>query len=169
VGAGHVFTLVDPISGAASGRIAKGLPPAPAGYALLLDLSGHGGYDWASSNGFTDSAGFTEGTARYQYGDVGAKARLEALVPTPGIVWIPYIEATIDQHLGTIDQLNVPAQAGVAVADLIKYSDANTFWGGRIGLSTETRSGLSLGVDGFVSASSDLNIAGGEAFIKLQF
>lgn len=169
VEAGHVFTLADTISGAASERTAKGLPPAPEGYDLRLDLSGHGGYDWASSNGFTDSTGFTSGTSRYQYGDIGAKAKLEALVPAPGILWMPYIEATLDQHLGTIDQLNVPEQAGVTVADLVKYSDANTFWGGRIGLSTRMRAGLSLGVNGFVSASSDLTIVGGEVFIKKQF
>jgi hypothetical protein len=161
VGAGHVFTLVDPISGAASGRIGR--------YALLLDLGGHGGYDSVLSDGSIDSAGFALGTERYQYGDVGAKAKLEAVVPTAGIVWLPYIEATLDQHLGTIDQLNVPEQAGVTVADLVKYSDANTFWGGRIGLSTRMRAGLSLGVNGFVSASSDLTIVGGEVFIKKQF
>jgi hypothetical protein len=170
VEAGHVFTLADTISGAAPGLITKGPAPAPAGgYGLLLDLSGHGGYDSALSDGFTDSTGFTLGTARYEFGDIGAKAKLEALLPTPSILWIPYVEATIDQHLGTIDQLYVPAQGGVAIADLVKYSDANTFFGGRIGLSTEMRSGLSFGVNGFVSASSDLNIVGGQAFAKVQF
>jgi hypothetical protein len=163
---GHVFTLVDTMAAAVPGRVSK----APAGgYGLLLDVSGHGGYSSALSDGFADSTGFILGASRYEYGDIGANARLEALVPTPGILWIPYIEASVDQHLGNIDTLNLPAQTGVTVADTINYSDANTYWGGRIGLSTETRSGLSVGVSGFISESSDLRIVGGQAFIKVQF
>ena len=164
---GHIFTLVDPGIVASRAVVAKA-PPQVSRYGLLLDVSGHVGYFSGLADGFTDSTGFVLGNYTESYGDVGAKAKLEWLIPGAGGVWMPYVAATIDQEFAYHNTWFVPAQGGAA-ADTLIYTEALTYYGGQLGLSVLTRSGWEVGAYGFDTASTTYNIIGGTGYVKLHF
>ena len=166
--AGKVFTLFDMVNGGSSAGIFTKAPtkPASGGYVIGLDLSGNVGYFNSRDGGFTDSAGFTNGAEQMQYGDIGARAKLFAVVPGSNLLWMPYVEATVDQRVGYSHTLAIPNQA-LAAADTLSFNDATTFWGGRLGIDARTRNGWTIGVSGFYNASSDTKIVGGTAFLKI--
>ena len=168
VSVGHVFDLINGLYGVNSSMITKGPPPAPEGYDLRLDVNGHGGYFSATSDPFTDNTGFLVGNGNLRFGDIGADAKLEAVIPGSGFLWKPYIGAGIDQRLGQKDTQNLPAQ-GTNPADTITFFDANTFYSGTIGLDVQLSRTISVGIAGLVSASSDQNIEGGQASIMVRF
>lgn len=143
-------------------------PIQSSGYGLLLDVNAYGGYFSGVTDGFTDSTGFILGNGDMHFGDLGGSAKLEALVPAPGIVWRPYIEATIDQWVGFKDTQFIPAQGGAA-ADTVSIGETTTFVGGRLGISTVTRSGWEFGAYAFDNASADINMAGGTGYVKVHF
>lgn len=155
---GHVFTLWK-----------VGPAAATPAYTIGLDLSGHLGYfnDW--DHGFTDSSGFTFGTERISYGDVGGRARLFAQVASYGLTWRPYIAATIDQRFGFSHTFNLPSQAALPTGDLVTFGQAQTFLGAQLGVDVLTARGWTVGVKGFFAASTDANIAGGSIYLKIPF
>jgi hypothetical protein len=164
---GHVFTLIDPGSATTSAIIAKA-PPKASGFGLLLDMSAYGGYVTGHNDGYTESTGLAMGNFDEHFGQIGGTAKLTAVVPLYGLVWQPFIQGSVEQWLGFRAAQYVPAQAGVA-ADTVFLNEATTFFGGRIGVSTNTRSGWEFGVYGFDMTSSDLNFAGGTGYAKLHF
>jgi hypothetical protein len=164
--AGHVFTLVDALTRPSS---SKGAPPSgDYGYGVLLDLSAHTGLYSSVSDAFVDSSGYAWGDGYSHFGAVGTAARLELLLPRPGILWMPYIQANVDQLFAYRDVQDVIAQGGAA-ADVLYYGDATTFAGGTIGISAQTRPGWSVGISAFYDASADSHIVGGQGFVKVQF
>jgi hypothetical protein len=165
---GRIISLIDPSGGSHGAILTKAVPPAPSGYGLLLDLSAHGGYLSGLSNGFTDSTGFVFGSANVHFGDAGVSAKLQALVPAPGIVWKPYIEGTVDQWIGFKATQFIPAQGGIA-ADTLSLNEATTFIGGRLGVAAVTRSGWEFGAYAFDTESADLNLVGGTGYVKVRF
>jgi hypothetical protein len=145
----------------------KAPPKAAGGNGLALDLSGHIGYAQMSSDGFTDSSGFISGTGKAQQGDVGGRARLIALVPDHGWVWMPYVSGTVDRLFDVSTTFNVPNQAALPGGDVLSMQFAKTFWGSEVGIDITTPIGPIIGVKGFYQASSDTNIAGGAAYVKV--
>jgi hypothetical protein len=166
---GHVFVLLNTVSSDRPSMPTKAPPKAAGGYIVGLDLSGHLGYSNQQSDGFTDSSGFTWGTDRTRYGEVGGSAKLFALIPSNGLLWMPYIAGTVDREFGFSSVLNIPTQAALVGGDVLSLQEAQTFWGTELGISVRGQSGLTFGVNGFYQASTDTNIVGGSAFVKIPF
>jgi hypothetical protein len=165
---GHLFMLANTIT-AARPMVTKA-PVKPAdGYAIGLDLSGHLGYQKSRDGGFTDSTGFIYGTEQVQFGDGGLKAKLVAFVPRNGVVWQPYIAGTVDSQFGFSHTSFIPTQVALAGGDVVSFSQATTSVGAQVGLDVQARNGWIVGVNGFYSRSSDTEIAGGRAFLKIPF
>jgi hypothetical protein len=117
-------------------------PTRPVGGSVLaVDLSGHVGYASGQINGFTDSTGFVFGTDRTQFGDVGAKVKLFAVVPWNGLYWMPYVSGTVDQLFSYSSTLNIPGQAALPGGDVVNLTQAQTFGGGELGLEARTLNG----------------------------
>ncbi|MGC1778927.1 MAG: hypothetical protein WBB34_13340 [Xanthobacteraceae bacterium] len=108
------------------------------------------------------------GNANVHFGDIGVRAKLQALVPAPGVVWEPYIEGTVDQWLGFKATQFIPAQGGLA-ADTVSLDEATTFIGGRLGVAAVMRSGWEAGAYAFDTTSADINIVGGTGYVKMRF
>ncbi len=167
---GHVFMLLDASgSGARSVLPTKASPKPAGGYIVALDLSGHIGYVDNRYDGFTDSSGFVYGTEEARYTDLGGRAKLLAIVPSNGFSWQPYVAGTLDQRLGFSHALIDPAQAALPTGDLVNFQEANTFWGTELGVDARGAGGGTVGVKGFYSASTDTNIIGGAAYVKIPF
>ena len=132
-----------------------------------LDVSGHIGYSDGQINGFTDSTGFVFGAATAKYDDIGARAKLFAVIPNSSFVWMPYVAATLDQEFGFSENVNMPIQAALPNGDLFSVQEAQTFWGAELGLDTQGPNGWTVGVKGFYQASADINYVGGTAYVKI--
>jgi hypothetical protein len=169
ISVGHVFALIDPRAPGSQAMVTKAPPRSAALHdGLLLELSGHGGYVTGMSNGFTESTGFIWGNGNVHYGDLGIKAKLEGVIPTNGVIWLPYIAGTLDQLVGFSNTLNIPTQAAIA-ADTLTFNQATTVWGAEAGVETPLSSGWTIGAKIFDSATSDFNIVGGTGYVKVKF
>jgi hypothetical protein len=166
---GNVFVLLNTTRLPNPMAIPTKAPPKPAvgGYIVGLDLSGHLGYSNYRSDGFTDSSGFVYGTDQARAGDVGARAKLFAGIPNNGLLWVPYVGGTVDQLFSVSNSANFPSQATLVGGDVLSLSEAKTFWGAQGGLDVLGTSGWTVGIMGFYTASSDTNIAGGSAYVRV--
>jgi hypothetical protein len=169
---GHVFMLYNSIAApVAPSRMPLKAPPraADGGYAIGLDLSGHLGYANEVARGFTDTSGFVFGDERVQGGETGLRAKLFAAVPRNGVVWQPYISGSVDWRFDYSHVAYFPTQVALAGGDAVTFADATTFVGAQIGLDVKATNGWIVGVNGFYSHSSDTEIAGGRAFVRIPF
>jgi outer membrane protein with beta-barrel domain len=165
--AGELFPLFNS-TGLKPATIVKAPPKTPGGYAVFLDLSGHYSYRRETQDGFTDSSGFTYGAQQLSYNDLGARARLLAVVPDRGFAWMPFVGATFDHRIGFSDTIDIPAQ-GLTPADRLILSPGNTFWGTELGLELLGRSNVIFGMKAFYEASSDMQTVGGRAYLRIPF
>lgn len=162
---GNVF----PLFGTAApnpAAIVKAPRPATGGYNTFLDLSGHYGYRHERDDGYTDSTGFAYGTEQLSYSDLGARARLIAVIPNYGWSWAPFVGLTVDRQFGFSHTFDIPAQAGLA-ADTYNFAQGNTFWGVEGGLNLLTRGSATFGAKAFYQSSSDTHTTGGSLFVKI--
>jgi hypothetical protein len=164
---GNVLVLLDS-SGSKSSLPTKA-PPRPAGGNIVaLDLSGHIGYGDGWNNGFTDSSGFVFGTSQTQFGDIGGRAKLFAVIPANGLLWMPYVAGTVDQLFGYSNTFTIPDQPALPGGDLLSLTQAQTFWGTELGVSVRG-AGWTGGIKGFYQASADTNAVGGAVYLKIPF
>ena len=169
---GHVFVLFNSIAAVAPPpRMPVKAPPraADGGYAIGLDLSGHLGYSSDVARGFTDTSGFTFGDERVQGGETGLLAKLFAAVPRNGVIWQPYVAGSVDWRFDYSHIASFPTQVALAGGDAVSFSDGTTFVGAQLGLDVRAANGWTVGVNGFYSHSSDTDIAGGRAYVKIPF
>jgi hypothetical protein len=165
---GHIFWLLNTVSQPAASRMTVKAPPRTGdGYAIGLDLSGHLGYQSDVEKGFTDSAGFVFGDERVQGGETGLKAKLFATVQNNGLIWQPYVTGTVDWRFNYSHVANFPGQLALATGDAVTFADATTFVGAKVGLDVKTSYGWIVGVNGFYDHSSDTEIVGGKAYVKI--
>ena len=168
--AGHVFWLLNTMPQPAPSRMAlKAAPKTSDGYAIGLDLSGHIGYHSDVARGFTDSSGFVFGDERVHYGDTGLQAKLLADVQDYGVTWQPYVAGTVDWRFNYSHVANFPGQLALATGDALTFDDATTYVGGKVGLDVKTSNGWIVGANGFYEHSSDTEIIGGKAYVKIPF
>ncbi len=145
-------------------------PPKPiVGSIVALDLSGHIGYAASALDGFTDSTGFTLGGAQAHDADIGARARLLALIPSHDVLWMPFVSATIDQLFDYSNNVNIPVQAALTSGDVVSIQMAKTFAGAELGIEGRSLGGWTFGVKGSYQASADTSIVGGVAYLKIPF
>ena len=163
--AGQLFPLFNTI-GLRPATIVKAPPKTPGGYALFLDLSGHYGFHRETLDGFTDSSGFAFGASQLSYSDLGARARLWAVVPDRGFAWAPFVGVTLDQRIGLSSYIDIPAQ-GATPADRLTLSPSNTFWGTELGLDLLGARDIKFGMKAFYQASADVQTVGGRAYLKI--
>ena len=169
---GHVFMLYNSIAAVEPPpRMSVKAPPraTDGGYAVGIDLSGHLGYASNVAGGFTDTSGFVFGDERTQSGDTGLRAKLVVEIPRNGVVWQPYISGSVDWLFGYSHVAYFPTQAALAGGDAVSFSDATTFVGAQIGLDVKSKNGWTVGVNAFYSHSSDTEVAGGRAYVKIPF
>jgi hypothetical protein len=167
---GHVFWLLNTMSQPTTSRMAVKAPPRTSdGYAIGLDLSGHLGYESDVAKGFTDSAGFVFGDERVQGGETGLKAKLFATVQNNGLIWTPYVTGTVDWRFNYSHISNFPGQAALATGDAVTFADATTFYGAKLGFDVKMTNGWVIGANGFYDRSSDTEIVGGKAYVKIPF
>jgi hypothetical protein len=167
---GHVFWLFNTMSQTPVSRMAVKAPPRTSdGYAIGLDLSGHLGYRSDVARGFTDSAGFVFGNERAQGGETGLEAKLFATVQNYGVIWQPYVAGTVDWRFGYSHIANFPGQAALATGDALTFDDATTFVGAKAGFDVKMSNGWIVGANGFYDHSSDTDIVGGKAYVKIPF
>ncbi len=166
---GKLFPLVNTI-GLNPATMVKAPPATPGGYAVFLDVSGHYAYRQENEDGFTDNTGLVYGTQQLSYSDVGARARLMAVVPDRGFAWVPFVGVTVDRELGLRSTFDIPAQA-VTPADTLIFSPSTTFWGAELGfdLLSSDSGGAKFGMKAFYQASADTRTVGGAAFLKIPF
>lgn len=166
---GNVFMLLNTINLDNNGLLVKAPRRPTSGYVALLDLSGHVGYRNLQTDEFTDSAGFIVGDSKTRFGTVGGRAKLFWLAPGGGLLWQPYVAATLDQLLGFSTALNIPVQPDLPGGDAITGQVAKTFWGAEGGLDVLNGgvSGWRVGAKVFYTANSDINVAGGQAYLKI--
>jgi len=166
---GKVFALAHAVSYGPRVGYTKAPAKPVSAYLIGLDLSAHFGYrdNWANS--FTDSAGFVYGTEQARYGDIGARAKLFALMPGYGVLWKPYVAATVDQLVGLSHTATFPNQVQLAGGDLVTYSQAKTFWGAEGGVDVLNGGvyGWRVGARGFYNSSADTSIAGGSLSLNI--
>lgn len=170
---GNVFALFQSAPPAPAYPV-KALPvkaPAatPTGNDLYLDLSAHVAYQDHRDGGFTDTAGFTTGTQTIQYGAAGARAKLFEQVQANGLVWEPWVAATIDQQFGYSNVLIIPNQPALIGGDTVFTSQAHTYWGGQGGLEVTNAQGWKAGVKGVYMASADTTIVAGNLYVRIPF
>jgi hypothetical protein len=167
---GRVFILWQNGVTQSSGALpTKAAPKSAPGSAVGLDLSGHLGYFDEQTASFTDSSGFVFGTDKTKYGDVGARAKFFVALPHDGLTWEPYVAATVDQQFGFSSVLNIPNQPALIGGDVLSLQEAQTYWGGQLGVDVFGPIGWTVGVKGFYTASADTTIAGGVAYVKIPF
>jgi hypothetical protein len=171
---GHAFVLFNTTAAVAPSRMpVKALPmkalpsAADGGYAIGLDLSGHLGYASDVAKGFTDTSGFTFGDERAQGGQTGLQAQLFALVPRNGVLWAPYISGSVDWRFNYSHIAYFPTQVALPGGDAVNYADGTTFVGAQIGLDARAANGWTVGVNGFYSRSSDTEVVGGRAYVRI--
>jgi hypothetical protein len=167
---GHVFWLWNTMSQTPASRMAvKASPRTSDGYAIGLDLSGHLGYRSDVAKGFTDSAGFVFGDERAQGGETGLQAKLFASVQNNGLIWTPYVTGTVDWRFNYSHVANFPGQVALATGDAVTFDDATTFVGAKAGFDVKMTNGWTVGANGFYDHSSDTDIVGGKAYVKIPF
>jgi len=166
--AGHVFILVNTINTASPMYNKAPVKPAD-GYALGLDLSGHIGYQSNQDNGFVDSVGFVYGTERVLFGDGGLQAKLMAQIPRGSVTWVPYVGVTGDWQFGFSHTFLFPVQAALPTGDVVNFTQGTSAVGAQLGLDARWQNGWIVGVNGFYSHTSNIDIAGGKAFLKIPF
>jgi Autotransporter beta-domain len=167
---GHVFVLFNTIAAVAPSRMPVKAPPRPSdGYRIGLDLSGHLGYSSDVARGFTDTSGFTFGDERAQGGETGLRAKLFAEIPRSGVIWQPYISGSVDWRFGYSHIASFPTQVALAGGDAVNFADGTTFVGAQAGLDVKARNGWIVGVNGFYSRSSDTEVVGGRAYVRIPF
>jgi hypothetical protein len=167
---GHVFWLFNTMSQTPVSRMAVKAPPrASDGYAIGLDLSGHLGYESNVAHGFTDSSGFVFGNERVQGGETGLEAKLFATVQNYGVIWQPYVAGTVDWLFNYSHIANFPGQAALATGDALTFNDATTFVGAKAGFDVKMTNGWIVGANGFYDHSSDIDVVGGKAYVKIPF
>jgi hypothetical protein len=167
---GHVFLLFNTLAQPVPSRLALKAPPRPIdGYGIGLDLSGHLGYASNVARGFTDTAGFMFGNERAQGGETGLNAKLFAEVPHNGVTWQPYIAGSVDWRFSYSNVANFPGQLALATGDAVSFADATTVVGAKAGLDVTTSNGWTVGANGFYEHSSDTEIVGGKAYVKIPF
>jgi hypothetical protein len=167
---GHIFLLLNTISQTPTSRMAVKAPPKPSdGYAIGLDLSGHLGYQSDVAGGFTDSSGFVFGDERAQGGETGLKATLFANVRNHDVTWQPYVTGSVDWRFNYSHIANFPGQVALATGDAVSFADATTFVGAKVGLDVKMSNGWVVGANGFYDHSSDTEIFGGKAYVKISF
>jgi hypothetical protein len=147
----------------------KASPKPTIGGVVGLDLSAHVGYATSTLDGLTDSTGFVVGSGQAHQADVGVRARLLALIPSGGVLWMPYVGAKIDQVFDYSNTVSVPAQTSLTTGDLVSIQMAKTFAGAEFGVDARSPGGWTVGVKGFYVASADTNIVGGSVSIKIPF
>jgi hypothetical protein len=167
---GHVFFLYNTIAQPAPSRMAlKASAKAADGYAIGLDLSGHLGYASNVARGFTDNSGFVFGDERAQGGETGLNAKLFADIPRDGVTWRPYVSGSVDWRFSYSHVADFPVQLALATGDAVSYADATTFVGATAGLDVKMTNGWTVGANGFYQHSSDTEIVGGKAYVKIPF
>jgi hypothetical protein len=167
---GHIFWLLNTMSQPPASRMAVKAPPrASDGYAIGLDLSGHLGYESDVAKGFTDSSGFVFGDERVQGGETGLKAKLFAAVQNNGVIWTPYVAGTVDWRFNYSHIANFPGQAALATGDALTFDDATIFYGAKLGFDVKMTNGWIVGANGFYDHSSDTDVVGGKAYLKIPF
>jgi hypothetical protein len=168
---GHVFVLFNSIAAVAPSRMPLKAPPraAEGGYGIGLDLSGHLGYVRDDARGFTDTSGFAFGDERAQGGETGLRAKLLAAVPRNGVIWQPYIAGSVDWRFGYSHTAFFPIQAALARGDTVSFADGTTVVGAQLGLDVRAANGWTVGVNGFYSHTSDTDVTGGRAYVRIPF
>jgi hypothetical protein len=166
---GHVFVLFNSIAkSAASTKLPTKAPPKPTGgYAVGLNVSGHIGYSNGQVQSFTDSTGFMFGGANTRYEDAGVRAKLFVLVPKDDFVWKPYVAATLDREFGYSSSAIIPDQPLFPGGDIVNIQQALTFGGAEAGLDVRGPNGWMVGAKGFYQASTNVNVTGGTAYVKI--
>jgi len=144
------------------------LAPSIGGPGLDLDVSGHGGYQDASTNSFIDSAGAAFGEQRFSSGVVGAKARLIASFPIGNWLLKPFIGPTFDHYPGFTQTVDLPAVIGLPAAEG-SVLESRTFWGGEVGFRLVRVDGFEISVSGFYQANSNVRDGGGLIKLTLPF
>lgn len=168
---GHVFALFNTIVAPAPARMSVKAPPrmADGGYAVGLDLSGRLGYGSNVARGFTDSSGFVFGDERVKGGETGLRAKLFAEVPRNGVTWVPYVSGSVDWLFDYSHIASFPTQVALVGGDAVRFADGTTFVGAQAGLDVKAANGWTVGVNGFYAHSSDTDVAGGRAYVKIPF
>jgi hypothetical protein len=169
--AGKSFYLYDTRRPQSRPIITKGPPPTQTlggGYAVRLDLGGHLGYATETAGGFADTSGFIRGDEKLHFWDAGGHAQLAWIIPNNGWTWMPYGALTLDQQFGFSHTLGIPVQAGQG-ADTLYFGNAQTFWGGQLGISAQNNSGWTLGIKGYTQQSAEFEIWGGQAYVRYAF
>jgi hypothetical protein len=116
---------------------------------------------------YDEVIGFVYGTEQLSYSDIGARARLLAVIPTyRSFSWMPYVGMTVDRRLGVNHTFDIPNQAA-AIADTLNFAQSNTFWGVEGGLDTLFRGSARFGIKTFYQTSADTQIIGGNVFLKI--
>jgi hypothetical protein len=169
---GHVFLFVNTIGPAAQAASAQMALKAPAqkpvdGYAIGFDLSGHLGYSNDVARGFADSSGFVYGNETAHGGETGLTAKLFAQIQSYGVTWKPYVSGSVTWQYDYSHVANFPGQLVLATGDVVTFDDATTFVGAKVGLDVTARNGWTVGVNGFYDRSSDTEIIGGRAYVKI--
>ena len=168
---GHVFVLFNTIAAVAPSRMPLKAAPraAEGGYGIGLDLSGHLGYVRDDARGFTDTSGFVFGDERVTGGETGLRAKLFAAVPRNGVIWQPYISGSVDWLIGYSHVASFPNQVALAGGDTVSFADGTTVVGAQLGLDFRAANGWTVGVNGFYSHSSDTDVTGGRAYVRIPF
>jgi hypothetical protein len=169
--AGKSFILYDTRRIQSSPIITKGKPQtqtANGGYAVRLDLGGHLAYATETASGFTDTSGFIRNDEKLHFWDAGGHAQLALIIPNDHWTWMPYGALTLDQQFGFSHTLDIPVQAG-QIADTIFFGNAQTFWGGQLGISVKNDTGWTLGLKGYTQQSAEFDIWGGQAYVRYAF
>jgi hypothetical protein len=166
---GYLFPLFNN-TGVSPSPMPTKVPPVPryGSFATFLDLDGRVGYVNGWANGYTDSAGFIFGAQQVSYTDVSVGAKLVTVVPTPALLWIPFIGVRFDQQLGFRNTFDIPAQGAIA-ADTLFFNQSTSFWTAQAGLNIISRDNIQVGVTGFYSTSADTSVYGGNVFVKIPF
>ena len=168
---GHVFMLFNSIAAVAPPRMSVKAPrkAADGGYAIGVDLSGHLGYSEDVARGFTDTSGFVFGDERMRFGETGLRAKLFAAIPRNGVVWQPYISGSVDWRFDYSHVTSFPTQVALAGGDAVRFADGTTVVGAQIGLDVKAANGWTVGVNGFYSHTSDTDVTGGRAYVRIPF
>ena len=167
----YFLNTLNTMTRAAPSRMALKAPMKPSddGYAIGLDLTGHLGYTSDVARGFTDTSGFMFGDERVQGGETGLRAKLFALVQSYGAIWQPYVAGSVNWRFDYSHIANFPGQLALATGDAVTFSDATTFVGAKVGLDVKMTNGWTVGANGFYEHSSDTEIVGGKAYVKIPF
>ena len=97
------------------------------------------------------------------------QAKLLAAVQNNGLIWTPYVAGTVDWRFNYSHIANFPGQVALATGDALTFADATTFVGAKAGFDLKMTNGWIVGLNGFYDHSSDIDIVGGKAYVKIPF